>query len=131
MGKKNLESLPRKPLSGRKNIVITDEPGECFENAIAAYSIKDAMSKCEKDQEVFIIGGGVFTDNSCSWPAGYILLMYIKRLLQIYISPGLTVEHGKSLKKRNMPISGMECLHIPILYIKERFQPDNEAAEKQ
>ncbi len=58
MGKKTWESLPRKPLSGRKNIVITDKPGECFESAVTSYSIKDAMSKCEKDEEVFIIGGG-------------------------------------------------------------------------
>ncbi len=30
MGKKTWESLPRKPLPGRKNIVLTDTAGECI-----------------------------------------------------------------------------------------------------
>jgi dihydrofolate reductase len=58
MGKKTWESLPRKPLPGRKNIVLTDKPGECIECSVTAYSISDALSNCDKDQEVFVIGGG-------------------------------------------------------------------------
>jgi len=58
MGKKTWESLPRRPLPGRKNIVITDNAQEKFENAVTAYSIDDAISKCGPDEEVFIIGGG-------------------------------------------------------------------------
>lgn len=58
MGKKTWESLPRKPLPGRKNIVITDNRDDCFESSVTAYSIADALSKCSKDDEVFVIGGG-------------------------------------------------------------------------
>jgi dihydrofolate reductase len=58
MGKKTWESLPRKPLTGRKNIVLTDKPDEVIENAVTAYSLNDALSKCEPGEEVFIIGGG-------------------------------------------------------------------------
>jgi dihydrofolate reductase len=58
MGKKTWESLPKKPLPGRKNIVLTDDPLECIDCCITAYSIKDALDKCGKDEEVFIIGGG-------------------------------------------------------------------------
>jgi dihydrofolate reductase len=58
MGKKTWESLPRRPLPGRKNIVITDNVQETFENAVTAYSIDDAISKCGPDEEIFIIGGG-------------------------------------------------------------------------
>jgi dihydrofolate reductase len=58
MGKRTWESLPRKPLPGRKNIVLTDIAGEIVENAVTAYSIKDALSKCLADEEIFIIGGG-------------------------------------------------------------------------
>lgn len=58
MGKKTWESLPRKPLPGRKNIVITDDPLECIDCSITAYSIEDALSKCDKNEEIFIIGGG-------------------------------------------------------------------------
>jgi dihydrofolate reductase len=58
MGKKTWESLPRKPLPGRKNIVLTDNASESIENAVTAYSIEDAISKCKSDGEIFIIGGG-------------------------------------------------------------------------
>ena len=55
MGKKTWESLPRRPLQGRKNIVLTDIPGETFDGAIAAYSVKDALEKCPDDNDIFII----------------------------------------------------------------------------
>jgi dihydrofolate reductase len=58
MGKKTWESLPRKPLPGRKNIVLTDNPEELIENSVTAYSIEDALNKCSPDEEIFIIGGG-------------------------------------------------------------------------
>jgi dihydrofolate reductase len=58
MGKKTWESLPRRPLPGRKNIVLTDNPDETIENSVTAYSIKDALSKCGPGEKIFIIGGG-------------------------------------------------------------------------
>jgi dihydrofolate reductase len=58
MGKKTWESLPRRPLPGRKNIVLTDDPQECIDCSVTAYSIEDAISKSEKGEEIFVIGGG-------------------------------------------------------------------------
>ena len=58
MGKKTWESLPKKPLPGRRNIVLTDDPLECIDCSITAYSVEDALGKCGKDDEIFIIGGG-------------------------------------------------------------------------
>jgi dihydrofolate reductase len=58
MGKKTWESLPRRPLPGRKNIVLTDNPNESIENAVTAYSIQDSLNKCDQNEEIFIIGGG-------------------------------------------------------------------------
>jgi dihydrofolate reductase len=58
MGKKTWESLPKRPLPGRKNIVLTDKPGESFDGAVAAYSIEDSLRKCEKGEDIFIMGGG-------------------------------------------------------------------------
>ena len=58
MGKRTWESLPRRPLPGRVNIVITDIPGERIEGSVTAYSIVDALEKCAGSKEVFIIGGG-------------------------------------------------------------------------
>jgi len=50
--------LPKKPLSGRKNIVLTDVQGERIDLCVTAYSIEDALNKCKADEEIFIIGGG-------------------------------------------------------------------------
>jgi dihydrofolate reductase len=58
MGKRTWYSLPRRPLPGRRNIVITDIPGEEIQDAVMAYSIEDAVSKCDSAEESFIIGGG-------------------------------------------------------------------------
>ncbi len=57
MGKRTWESLPRRPLPNRRNIVITDNPGEQIEGCEMAYSIEDAVEMCRADEENFIIGG--------------------------------------------------------------------------
>ena len=58
MGKKTWDSLPRRPLSGRKNVVLTDDPEEIIDGSVTAYSIEDALNKCENGEEIFVIGGG-------------------------------------------------------------------------
>jgi dihydrofolate reductase len=58
MGKKTWESLPRRPLPGRKNIVLTDVPNEVFDGSVTAYSVEDALNKCSEGEEIFVIGGG-------------------------------------------------------------------------
>jgi dihydrofolate reductase len=58
MGKKTWESLPNKPLPGRKNIVLTDDPLEFIASSVTAYSVEDALSKCDENEEIFVIGGG-------------------------------------------------------------------------
>jgi dihydrofolate reductase len=58
MGKNTFLSLPIRPLPNRTSIVITDDPTDNYEGCIMAYSIEDAMSKCEQNEECFIIGGG-------------------------------------------------------------------------
>lgn len=57
MGKKTFYSLPKRPLPNRTNIVITDIKDEVIEGCVMAYSIDDAISKCDKDKENFVIGG--------------------------------------------------------------------------
>ena len=58
MGKKTWESLPGRPLPGRKNIVLTDDPDETIKDAVTAYSVQDSLNKSDKDNEIYIIGGG-------------------------------------------------------------------------
>jgi dihydrofolate reductase len=57
MGRNTWLSLPKRPLPNRTNIVITDDPDECFEGCIMADSIEAAIAKCPPDEESFVIGG--------------------------------------------------------------------------
>ncbi len=57
MGKRTFESLPRRPLPNRRNIVITDIAGERIEGCDMAYSIEEAIALCDPNEENFIIGG--------------------------------------------------------------------------
>jgi dihydrofolate reductase len=58
MGKNTFYSLPLRPLPNRANIVITDISGEKIDGCVMAYSIEDAIKKCDDTKENFIIGGG-------------------------------------------------------------------------
>jgi len=60
MGRKTFESMGSKPLSGRKNIVITRKPGWNAEGVSVVNSVDAAVSLAEgmNYKEVFIIGGG-------------------------------------------------------------------------
>ena len=59
MGKRTWESLPVKPLPGRKNVVLTDDPDDCFDCSFTARSIEQALEECRDCEEVFVIGGGM------------------------------------------------------------------------
>jgi len=58
MGKNTFYSLPVRPLPNRTSIVITDIKDEQIEGCVMAYSIADAIDKCDATKENFVIGGG-------------------------------------------------------------------------
>jgi len=60
MGRKTFESMGSKPLSGRKNIVITRQPGWNAEGVSVVNSVDAAAELAEglNYKEIFIIGGG-------------------------------------------------------------------------
>ena len=59
MGRKTFESLPNGPLPDRKNVVLTSLPEAGFVNCFACESMRDALDLCEKEDEIFIIGGAL------------------------------------------------------------------------
>jgi dihydrofolate reductase len=59
MGRNTWFSLPKRPLTNRQNIVITNIQGEQFEGADTVYSIDEAIEKCPDMHESFIIGGAM------------------------------------------------------------------------
>jgi dihydrofolate reductase len=59
MGRKTWDSLPRKPLSGRTNIVLTRDAGFAAEGAVVAHSLEVALTLAasETPSEIMVIGG--------------------------------------------------------------------------
>ncbi len=59
MGKRTFESLPNGPLPNRKNIVVTSmlSDGVC-EGFYEVESIEEALVLCDKEENIYIIGGG-------------------------------------------------------------------------
>jgi len=57
MGRKTWDSLPKKPLPERTNIVVTRQPGWKGEGAIAASSLDAALAQAAQAAEVMVIGG--------------------------------------------------------------------------
>ncbi len=115
MGKKTWESLPRKPLKGRKNIVLTDDPHDLIEGAVTAYSIEDAIRKCGNDEEVFIIGGGsVYRQFVALAGRLYITHVHKKAPADVYF-PEIDGSIWKTVEKEEF-ISGDEK-KIPYSYV--------------
>jgi dihydrofolate reductase len=57
MGKKTYESLPRRPLPNRVNIVISDNIEDHFDQCVMAGSIEEAITRLNPEDENFVIGG--------------------------------------------------------------------------
>ena len=58
MGRKTWDSLPRTPLPGRRNIVITRQRGFAPEGAEVTATPEEALALCGEAPEVAVIGGG-------------------------------------------------------------------------
>ncbi|WP_239372663.1 dihydrofolate reductase [Snodgrassella gandavensis] len=57
MGRKTWESLPKKPLPGRPNYVISRQQEQQFSGAILCHSIEEAIQQLADCPEIIIMGG--------------------------------------------------------------------------
>ena len=57
MGRRTWESLPKRPLPGRENIVVTRTPGYDAPGAALARSLDAALALCLGENVAFVIGG--------------------------------------------------------------------------
>ncbi|MBI1953400.1 MAG: dihydrofolate reductase [Candidatus Omnitrophica bacterium] len=56
MGRKTFESIG-KPLPGRTNLVVTNQPSLKASGCLIAHSLEEALERCRDEEEVFVIGG--------------------------------------------------------------------------
>ena len=119
MGKKTWESLPVRPLPGRKNIVLTDDPHECIDCSVTAYSIEDALSKCEKEEEIFVIGGGsVYRQFISIADRLYITHVHKKAPADVYF-PEIDLNKWKIVEKEEFQVRDNNCIsYTYIIYYR-------------
>lgn len=59
MGENTWNSLPKKPLPNRKNLVLSHQTDKVLEGAIVFNNIDDLIDSVEHEEKVFIIGGAM------------------------------------------------------------------------
>jgi dihydrofolate reductase len=67
MGRATWLSLPRRPLPGRRNIVLSRDPGFRAEGAETAASVEEAIAMCPPPEIPYIIGGGKVYEAAMPW----------------------------------------------------------------
>ena len=72
MGRKTWESLPKRPLPGRLNIVMTRRKDFEAPGAVVVSSLEEAVEKA-KDNDIFVIGGGEIYTKFLPWANKLIL----------------------------------------------------------
>lgn len=116
MGKKTWESLPRKPLPNRRNIVITDIPGEKFEGAEVAYSINEALGKCNNGEETFVMGGGsIYRQFMPMADRLYISHVHMTAAADIYF-PEIDMKEWKVVEKEDFPRTETDPPYTYVIY---------------
>lgn len=77
MGRKTWESLPKRPLPDRLNIVVTRQNGYEAEGARTAASLAEALGIAASCDEIFVIGGGEIY--ACALPLA--TRLYLTRIM--------------------------------------------------
>lgn len=57
MGRNTYESLPKRPLPNRRNIVVTHDPTFAPQGVEVAHSIQEALQLVSEETNAFVIGG--------------------------------------------------------------------------
>ena len=120
MGKKTFKSLPGGPLPDRKNIVISDDINDKFDGCIMAYSINDALDKCDDDKENFIIGGGTIYAQFLK----YATKLYITRVHKSFDAdtffPELNYSKWIEIERENHPENENNSLSYSFITYKRK-----------
>lgn len=104
MGKRTFESLPNGPLPNRKNIVLTSIMSEGVNAGYyEADSLEDAFYLCEKEEQVFIIGGpSIYKQTIDRADTMYITWVHHKFVADVFF-PEINFEEWDEISRENYP----------------------------
>ena len=67
MGRKTWDSLPKRPLPGRLNIVMTGNPDFEAEGAVVVHSVNGVFDALKDSEEAFVMGGAAIYRTLMPW----------------------------------------------------------------
>jgi dihydrofolate reductase len=125
MGRKTWDSLPRKPLPGRVNIVLTRSPTFFAEGALVATSVQHALdlARAAKMDEAMIIGGSQIYDSFLPH-ASRIYATELNTALQgDTLFPVLDVGHWNEVSRTRLQESAGDTVKGEIVIYDRREYP--------
>lgn len=57
MGRRTFESMGKRPLANRPNIIFTRDPFFVAPNCTIVRTVEEVLKQCERDDEIMVIGG--------------------------------------------------------------------------
>ena len=119
MGKNTFLSLPNGPLPNRKNVVISDNKEDAFDCCIMAYTIKEALRKCDPDERIFIIGGGMIYKQFLKFANR----LYITKIHKSYIAdtffPNINLDEWEEVSREEKYQDYPEKLNFTYLILNK------------
>lgn len=76
MGRKTFDSLPKKPLPKRRNVVLTNTPTFAYDGVEVAHTVNQVLDMVRDEDESFLIGGATLYQQ---------FLPYAKRLYVTWV----------------------------------------------
>ena len=102
MGKRTFHSLPTAPLPNRRNIVVTDIPGETFPGCESAGSIDEAIILVRNEPEAFIIGGGMIYEQFYPLAGKLYLTLVHKEMEADTFFPAIDFREWKEIAREDL-----------------------------
>lgn len=121
MGKRTFESLPNGPLPNRKNIVLTSILSEgIIDGYFEADSLEDAIDLCEKEKELFIIGGStVYRQSMDKADAMYITWVHSEFHADVYF-PEIDFSKWNELSREDFPADDKNPYPYSFVYYERK-----------
>jgi len=117
MGRRTFKSLPKGALPDRRNIVVSDIPGETFPGCETANSIEEALTLCDEKDETFIIGGGLIYRQFLPFAKKLYITKVHKEFQADTYFPEINYDEWNELSREQAPFSGEhEYPHTYIVY---------------
>lgn len=104
MGRRTYESLPKGALPNRRNIVLTSKRESVYAGCDVCGSMGEALRSCERDEEVFVIGGAtLYREALCMADRMYLTRVHTTKEDADAFFPEVNFEEWEETERQEFP----------------------------